>query len=147
MFSSGHLTSGVAVACALGLDGAAFAAFVLASVFTDWDYSLSLLTGKNHRYFLTHSPPLAAALLAPLGFVHPVFWAVLGGVLLHFTLDLLDFGLRLNPFRRKVYGLRLLDIAEDATFTTYLRAYFRDRRFVALEAAFAVAAVLCLLAR
>lgn len=147
VFSTGHLTSGVAVACALGLTGPEAAAFVLASVFTDWDYSLALLTKHNHRYFLTHSPPVIAAVLLPLGFLHPLAWYALGGALLHFALDLTDFGLRLNPFRRKVYCLRLLDIAEDADVPTYIRTYFRDRRFLAAEVVFALAAAALLLLR
>lgn len=142
MFSTGHLTSGVAVGVALGLEGPTLAAFVLASVFTDWDYGISVLTGWNHRYFYSHCPPVVAAVLVPLAvWVHPVFWAVLGGAMLHFALDAWDFGLRLDPFRRKVYGLRLLDVSEDADFPTYLRAYFRDRRFLFAEVLFALAAL------
>ena len=140
VFSTGHLTSGVAVGLALGFEGPALAAFVLASVFTDWDYSLAMLTGKNHRYFWSHCPPVVAAVLLPLGFWDPLAWYVLGGAMLHFSLDLWDFGLRLNPFSRRIYGARLLDVAEDADFRTYVRAYFRDRRFLVAEVAFAVAA-------
>ena len=147
MFSTGHLTSGLAVGLALGLDGPSLAAFVLASVFTDWDYGLALLTGKNHRYFVTHSPPVVAAVLVPLAFLHPIFWPILGGAMLHLFLDLWDFGLRLNPFQRKVYGARLLDVPEDASFPRYIRTYFRDPRFVAAEAIFALAALALALVR
>lgn len=147
MFSTGHLTSGVALGLALGLEGPALAAFVLASVFTDWDYALSLLTGKNHRYFWSHCPPVVALVLLPLGFAHPLAWYVLGGAMLHFSLDLWDFGLRLDPFSRRIYGAKWLDVAEDADFPTYVRAYFRDRRFLLAEAAFALAAVALLALR
>lgn len=148
MFSTGHLTSGVAVGLAAGMEGPALAAFVAASVLTDWDYSLALLTKRNHRYFLSHCPPVVALLLVPLAvWVHPLFWPILGGMMLHFALDLWDFGLRLNPFRRRVYGARLLDVAEDADFATYLRTYFRDRRFLTAEIALAVLAVGLLLLR
>ena len=141
MFTTGHLTSGVAVGLALGLEGPALAAFVLASVFTDWDYALALLTGRNHRYFLSHCPPVVALVLAPLAlWVHPLFWAVLGGATLHFALDLWDLGLRLDPFRRRIVGFRLLDVPEDATFGAYLRGYFGDRRFLVAEIILAVAA-------
>lgn len=148
MFSTGHLTSGLVVASLLQLEGPAFLALVAASVLTDWDYSLALLTKKNHRYFLTHCPPLVALALVPLAlWVHPLFWPILGGMMLHFALDLWDFGLRLNPFRRRVYGARLLDVAEDADFATYLRTYFRDRRFLLAEIALAALAAGLLLLR
>lgn len=140
MFSTGHLASGLAVGLALGFEGPALAAFVLASVFTDWDYPLALLTGKNHRYFLSHCPPVVAAVLLPLGFWEPLAWYVLGGAMLHFALDLWDFGLRLDPFSRRIHGARWLDVPEDADFPTYVRAYFRDRRFLAAEMVFALAA-------
>ena len=147
MFSTGHLTSGVAVGLALGFEGPALAAFVLASVLTDWDYSLALLTGRNHRYFLSHCPPVVAAVLLPLGFWHPLAWVVLGGAMLHCSLDLWDFGLRLNPFSRRIHGARWLDVPEDADFSTYLRAYFKDKRFLAAEIVLAVAAAAMLALR
>lgn len=141
MFSTAHLTSGVAVGLALGLDGWPLAAFVLASVFTDWDYAFQLLSGRNHRTFVTHSPPVYLVVLGPLGFFEPLAWWILAGSLLHFSLDLWEYGLRLNPFRRKVYGFRLLPGVEDMRFGDYLRTYFRDWRFAGAELVFAVAAV------
>lgn len=147
MFSTGHLTSGVAVGLALGFEGPALAAFVLASFLADWDYSLALLTGKNHRYFLSHCPPVVAAVLLPLGFWNPLAWYVLGGAMLHFALDLWDFGLRLDPFSRRIVGARWLDVPEDADFPTYLRAYVRDRRFLAAEVVFALLAAGLIVAR
>lgn len=147
VFSTGHLTSGVAVGLALGLDGAALGAFVGASVLTDWDYVFQIRTGRNHRTLLSHSPPVVAALLAPLGLVHPLFWALLGGAMLHLALDATDSGVRLNPFSRDLVGLRLLDVAPDAPFGVYLRAYFRDRRFLGAEVAFALLAGVALALR
>jgi len=142
MFTTAHLSSGVAVALALGLDGAPLAAFVLASVFTDWDYVLQLATGRNHRTFLTHSPPVHVAILGPLGFWEPIAWWILAGSLLHFSLDVWEYGLRLNPFSRRIYGFRLLRGVEAMDFRGYLTTYFRDPRFLAAEIAFALAAIL-----
>lgn len=141
MFSTGHLFSGVALGLALGLDGWPLAALVLASVLTDWDYSIQLLTGVNHRERIFHSPPFVAALLVPLALWQPIFWYVLAGSMLHFAGDLYDYGLRLNPFSKRIYGLRLLDCAPDASFGVYIRTYFRDPRFLALEGALLAAAV------
>jgi hypothetical protein len=140
VFSTGHLTSGVAVGLALQMRGPALAVFVAASVLTDWDYAFQLASGRNHRTFVTHSPFLYVAVLLPLGFRQPLAWIALAGSMLHFTLDLFDYGLRLHPFRRRVFGAYLLPGAERLPFRGYLAAYFRDRRFAAAEAAFALAA-------
>lgn len=147
MFSTAHLTSGVAFGLALGLDGWPLAAFVFASVLTDWDYAFQLLSGRNHRTFITHSPPVYLAVLGPLGFVDPLAWWALAGSMLHFSLDVWEYGLRLNPFRRKVYGFRLLPGVESMAFRDYLRTYFRDWRFAGAEAVFALLAVGLALAR
>lgn len=141
MFSTGHLTSGVALGLALGLEGAPLAALAGASVLADWDYAFQLLTGRNHRTFLTHSPPVVAAALALVAIVFPLAWWILAGAMLHYALDMTDYGVRLNPFSREVVGLRWLDARPDDPFGVYLRAYFRDRRFLAAEAAFAAAAI------
>jgi hypothetical protein len=148
VFASGHLTSGIAVGLALGLHDTALAVFIVASVFTDWDYAFQLLTGRNHRTFLTHSPPVYVAILLPLGFfTSHLVWVALAGSMLHFTLDLWDYGIRLNPFSREIFGARLLVGSEEMRFADYLRAYFRDRRFAAAEAGFALAAVGLIVAR
>lgn len=141
MFTSGHLTSGLAFAFALGLEGAPFAALVLASVFVDWDYAFQLLTGRNHRTLVTHSPPLYVALLLPVGFYDPLAWFVLTGALLHFSLDLWEYGLRLNPLRRQVVGFRLIPGIEQMAFRDYLRTYFCDPRFLGAEVLFALLAL------
>lgn len=141
MFTTAHLASGVAVGLALGLDGWPLAAFVLASVFTDWDYSIQLLTGRNHRTLVTHSPPVYIAVLLPLGFVERTAWFVLAGSLLHFSLDLWEYGLRLNPFKNEIFGARLIPGIERMRFRDYFATYWRDRRFVAAEVAFALGAV------
>lgn len=140
MFASAHLTSGVALGLALGLDGWRLAAFIGASVLVDWDYVFQLATGRNHRTFLSHSPPVHLAILGPLGLWQPLAWWALGGAMLHFALDVWEYGLRLNPFSRRIYGFRLIAGIEKLSFRAYLRAYFRDRRFVAAEIAFALAA-------
>lgn len=162
MFSTAHLASGVAVALALGLEGAPLWAFVLASVLTDWDYVFQVLdarrrrreaarldprlrpavaTGRNHRTLLTHSPPVYVAILGPLGLWQPIAWWGLAGSLLHFSLDVWEYGLRLNPFQDKIYGFRLLPGVEDMRFAEYLRTYFSDKRFLGAEIAFAGAAI------
>lgn len=141
MFASAHLTSGVAVGLALGLHGPALAAFVLASVFTDWDYAFQLLSGRNHRTFLSHSPPVVAAVLVPIALWQPLAWWVLAGAMLHFSLDVWEYGVRLNPFQRRIYGFRLLKGIEDEPFLVYLRRYFGDARFLAAEVGFALLAV------
>ena len=147
MFSTAHLTSGVAVGLALGLDGWPLAAFVLASVFTDWDYAFQLLTGRNHRTFLTHSPPVYVAVLGPLGLLFPLAWWVLAGSMLHFLLDIWEYGIRLNPFQRRIYGFRLLPGVERMAFRDYLRTYFSDKRFLGAEIAFALAAIVLVVLR
>jgi hypothetical protein len=141
MFASAHLTSGVAVGLALGLDGWPLAVFVLASVLTDWDYAFQLVTGRNHRTFLTHSPPVWILLLGPLGFVQPLAWWTLAGMMLHFSLDVWEYGIRLDPFSRRIYGFRLLPGVEDMRFADYLRTYFGDKRFLAAELVFAALAI------
>jgi hypothetical protein len=145
MFTSAHLTSGVLVGVLLGMRGDALAAFVLASVFTDWDYAFQLLTGRNHRTFVTHSPFTYVALLLPLGFWWPLAWPLLAGSLLHFALDVWEYGIRLNPFRNRIFGARLIPGIETMTFRDYLRTYFRDKRFLGAEVAFAAGAVAALL--
>lgn len=140
MFSSAHLTSGVALGLLLGMEGDTLAVFVLASVLTDWDYAIQLATGRNHRTFLSHSPPVVVAVLLPLGFVYPLAWPILAGALLHFTLDVWEYGLRLDPFRREIFGARLIPGIETMSFQGYLRAYFTDKRFLFAEIGFAVAA-------
>lgn len=141
MFTTAHLTSGIAIGLVLGLDGPALLAFVGASVLTDWDYVFQLATGRNHRTLLTHSPPVYLAVLGPLGFWQPLAWWVLAGSMLHFSLDVWEYGIRLNPFERRVYGFRLMPGIEKLGFADYLRAYFRDRRFLAAEIVFAGAAI------
>ena len=142
MFATAHLTSGLAVGLALGLHDTALAVFVAASVLTDWDYAFQILSGRNHRTFLTHSPPVYLAVLLPLGFfaTHLV-WVALAGAMLHFSLDVWDYGIRLNPFSRRIFGLHLLRGAEREPFLGYLRTYWRDPRFAGAEIAFALAAV------
>lgn len=147
MFSTGHLTSGVAVGLALGLEGAPLAALVGASVLTDWDYVFQLKTGVCHRYFLTHSPPVVAAVLIPLALWQPLVWWVLAGSMLHLALDMTDHGIRLDPFSRKMYGLRMLRFDPEGPFLGYLRAYFTDARFVLLESLFAASALALVAAR
>lgn len=147
MFSTGHLTSGLALGLALGLDPVPLAILVVASVFTDWDYALQLATGRNHRTFLTHCPPVVALVVAAIALAEPLAWWWLVGAMLHFSLDLLDYGLRLVPWSARVTGLRWLDVAPDASFGTYLRAYARDWRFVALEALFLALAASLAVAR
>ena len=144
MFTTAHLTSGIAVGVLLGMRGDALAAFVLASVFTDWDYAFQLLTGRNHRTFVTHSPFTYVAVLLPLGFWWPLAWPILAGSLLHFALDVWEYGIRLNPFRREIFGARLIPGIESMRFREYLRTYFRDRRFLGAEVAFAVGAAAAL---
>lgn len=141
MFTTAHLTSGIVVALALGLDGWPLLALVGASVLTDWDYVFQLATGRNHRTFVTHSPPVYIAILGPLGFWQPLAWWVLAGSLLHFSLDVWEYGLRLNPFRRRIYGFRLMPGVETLAFRDYLRAYFHDKRFLTAEILFAAAAI------
>lgn len=147
MFSSAHLTSGVAVGLALGLDGAPLAAFVGASVLTDWDYVFQLVTGRNHRTLVTHSPPVYLAVLGALGFWFPLAWWILAGSMLHFALDIWEYGIRLNPFSRRIYGFKLMPGVESAAFGEYLRRYFSDKRFLAAEIAFALAALGLAIAR
>lgn len=141
MFSTAHLTSGVAVGLALQLDGWPLIVFVLASVLTDWDYVFQLATGRNHRTLITHSPPVYVAVLGVLGIWQPLAWWTLAGSLLHFSLDVWEYGLRLNPFERRIYGFRLIPGIETMRFGDYLRAYFRDRRFLAAEVVFAASAI------
>lgn len=147
MFSSAHLTSGIALGLALGLDGAPLTALVGASVLTDWDYVFQLATGRNHRTLITHSPPLHLAILGPIGFWYPLAWWILAGSVLHFTLDVWEYGIRLNPFSSRIYGFRLMPGVENAPFGEYLRRYFSDRRFLGAEIAFAVAALVLILVR
>ncbi|HUR68912.1 MAG TPA: hypothetical protein VM370_06665 [Candidatus Thermoplasmatota archaeon] len=142
MFTSAHLTSGVAVGLALGLHDAPLAAFVLASVFTDWDYAFQLATGRNHRTLVTHSPPVHLVVWGALGFAHSIFWWILAGTMLHFSLDVWEYGLRLDPFHNRIYGFRLLPGVEDMRFGEYLRTYFTDKRFLAAEVGFAALAAL-----
>ena len=147
MFATAHVTSGVAMGLALGLDGVPLAAFVLASVFTDWDFAFQLLTGRNHRTFLTHSPPFVAAVLVPIALWQPLAWWVLAGAMLHFSLDVWEYGLRLNPFSRRIYGFRLLPGVEKEPFLGYLRRYFSDWRFLGAEVLFLVAAAVLVVLR
>lgn len=147
MFSTAHLTSGIALGVALGLQGDALAAFIAASVLTDLDYAFQLATGRNHRTFVTHSPPLYVAVLLPLGFWWPLAWPILAGALLHFSLDIWEYGLRLNPFKREVFGAKLIPGIESMRFGEYLRVYFRDKRFMGAELAFAAAAVIAVATR
>lgn len=147
LFSSAHLTSGLAVGLALGLHDWPLAAFVLASVLTDWDFSLQLLTGRSHRGFLTHCPPVVAAVLALVALAWPLAWWILAGSMLHFALDVWEYGLRLNPFSRRIYGFRLLRGVENDSFRVYLQRYFGDWRFLGAEILFAVAAAALLIAR
>lgn len=141
MFATAHFTSGVAVGLALGFQGADLALFIAASVLTDWDYGLQVITGRNHRTFLSHSPPVAVALLLPLGLWFPAAWVVLSAALLHYSLDLWEYGLRLDPFRNEIFGARLLPGIESMRFGDYLRRYFKDARFLAAEIALALAAI------
>ena len=140
MFTTAHLTSGVAVALAMGLDGWPLFAFVGASVLTDWDYVFQLATGRNHRTFITHSPPVYLAVLGPLGLWQPLAWWILAGSMLHFSLDIWEYGIRLNPLERRIYGFRLMPGIEKLAFRDYLRAYFRDMRFRVAEIALALPA-------
>lgn len=132
---------------ALQLHGGALAVFVLASVFTDWDYVFQLMTGRNHRTFITHSPPLYIAVLLPLGFWNHLVWVALAGSLLHFSLDIWEYGVRMNPFRNKIFGARLIPGIERMAFRDYLTTYFRDKRFLAAEVAFALSALILILVK
>ena len=147
MFSTGHLASGILVGAAAGLEGAPLYALVAAAVLTDWDYSIQLATGVNHRERILHSPPFVAAVLVPLALWQPIVWYVLAGSMLHFALDLFDYGLRLNPFSKRIYGLRWLAVAPDAPFREYIRAYFTDKRFLMAEILLALGAVIAVVVR
>lgn len=147
MFASAHLTSGLALGLALGLDGWPLLVLVGASVLTDWDFSLQLLTGRNHRTFLSHSPPVVAAVLVPIAIWQPLAWWALAGSMLHFALDVWEYGIRLDPFSRRIYGFRLMPGVEDEPFLGYLRRYFTDPRFLAAEVVLALAASGLLVAR
>jgi hypothetical protein len=147
VFSTGHLTSGIAVGLLLGLRGDALGVFVAASVLTDWDYVFQLLTGRNHRTLVTHSPPVYVVALGAAGFWDHLAWVALAGSLLHFSLDVWEYGLRLNPFRNAIFGARLIPGIERMGFREYVTTYFHDRRFLAAEIAFAALAGVLLVAR
>lgn len=132
---------------ALQLHGTALTVFVLASVLTDWDYVFQITSGRNHRTFITHSPPVYVALLLPLGFWNHLVWVALAGSLLHFSLDVWEYGVRLDPFRREVFGARLIPGIENMRFREYVATYFRDKRFLSAELALALAAVLLVAVR
>jgi hypothetical protein len=141
VFATAHLTSGLALGLALGLRGWPLAVLVLASMLTDWDFALQLWTGKNHRGFLSHSPPVVAAVLILLALWQPILFWALAGAMLHFSLDVWEYGIRLNPFSRKIYGFRLLPGVEREPFVEYLRHYFTDWRFAGAEIVLALVAV------
>ena len=147
MFSTGHLASGILVGVAAGLEGAPLYALVAAAVLTDWDYAIQIVTGVNHRERIFHSPPFVAAALLPIALWQPLAWYVMAGAMLHFALDLFDYGLRLNPFSKRIYGLRWLNVAPDAPFRDYIRVYFTDRRFLAAEILLALGAVFAVVVR
>jgi len=90
---------------------------------------------------------VVAAVLVPLAFFWPLAWWLLLGSMLHFSLDVWEYGLRLNPFQRKAYGLKLLRGIENDPFRVYLRRYFSDPRFLGGEIAFAALAAILLLLR
>lgn len=147
MFASAHLTSGIAVGLAFGMHDITLAVFVLASVLTDWDYAFQLWSGRNHRTFITHCPFTYVVVLLPFGFAWHLVWVALAGVMLHFSLDVWDYGIRLNPLSRDIFGLHLLKGAETESFRGYMRMYWRDLRFLGGEIAFAAAAIALLIWR
>ena len=147
MFSTGHLTSGIAVGLLLGLHGDALGVFVAASVLTDWDWPLGVLLRRNHRELVTHSPPVYIVALGAAGFLQHLLWVALAGSILHFSLDVWEYGLRLNPFKNAIFGARLIPGIERMRFREYVTTYFRDKRFLAAEIAFAALALVLLAVR
>src|SRR5438094_3635403 len=101
------------------------ATFVLASVLADWDYAFQLVSGRNHRTFVTHGPFPYLVVLLPLGFFATrLAWVALAGVMLHLSLDVWDYGIRMNPFSRRLFGLHLLKGGETTDFRGYMRVYW-----------------------
>lgn len=147
MFSTGHLTSGLVVGLLLGLHGDALAVFVGASVLTDWDWPVGVLLKRNHRTLVTHSPPVYVVVLGVAGVWQHLLWVALAGSMLHFSLDVWEYGLRLNPFRNVIFGARLIPGIENMAFPDYLRTYFHDRRFLATEIFLALLAAMLLVFR
>lgn len=86
-------------------------------------------------------------MLGPIGFAWPIAWWILAGSMLHFALDVWEYGIRLNPFRDHIYGFRHIPSVGKMIFRDYLRTYFTDWRFLAAEIASAIVAAALLALR
>lgn len=110
------------------------------AVLLDGDYLLSKkMSMRNHRLFPTHTPA-TYLILSPLMLLFHLYPFFLG-VAIHLSLDFFDYGLRLNPFSKRLYGLGLVKEPEDPQLSSFLGAYFHNKVVQCSEILLAVAAV------
>ena len=93
----------------------------------------SVFSVSNHRLLPTHMP-IYWLLFSPLILLgNPILSSILLGIYGHLFLDTIDYGLRLNPYNYKTYGLKLLKVEDGKSLSYYLRRYFKSIPILAIE--------------
>lgn len=143
MLPSSHLAAGYVLAYlfySVGFIGElVFWAVILASVLIDVDYFVNY----SHRELLTHTPAFWLIVFAPLILWRIELVVVFLAIMLHFLMDMVDWGIMvLYPFSKKNYGLKLLPELGSNSPINFLRGYVSNSKMVALEITIICAALL-----
>ncbi len=143
MLPSSHLAAGYILAYlfySVGFIGSMFFWLaILASVLIDIDYFLNY----SHRELLTHTPAFWLVMLTPFILWRIELVVVLLAIMLHFSMDMVDWGIMVfYPFSKKNYGLKLLPELGSNSPLNFLKGYISNNKMVLLEIAIICAAVL-----
>lgn len=143
MLSSSHLAAGYILAYLFYstgyIGGLVFWLVILASVLIDIDYFVNY----SHRELLTHTPVFWLIVFTPLIIWRNELIVVFLGIMLHFLMDMVDWGVMLfYPFSKKNYGLKLLPELGSNSPINFLRGYISNARVLILEITIICAAVL-----
>lgn len=142
MLPSSHLAAGYILAYffhTVGFIGdLVFWLVILASVLIDVDYFVKY----RHRELLTHTPVFWLMVFTPLILWRFELVVVFLAIMLHFSMDMIDWGIMVfYPFSKKNYGLKLLPDLKSSSPINFLRVYVSNSRMLFFEVTIICAAV------
>ncbi len=143
MLPSSHLAAGYLLAYLFYsmdfIGSTVFWLAILASILVDIDYFVKY----THRELLTHTPVFWLIVFTPLIIWRFELVVVFLAIMLHFSMDMVDWGIMIfYPFSKKNYGLKLLPELESNSPPKFLKGYIANTKMVILEVAIICAAII-----
>ncbi|MFO7968178.1 MAG: hypothetical protein R6U44_11320 [Archaeoglobaceae archaeon] len=142
MLPSSHLSAGYILAYlffSVDFIGAPiFWLVILASILIDIDYFVKY----THRELFTHTPAFWLVVFTPLIIWRVELVVVLLAIMLHFSMDMVDWGIMVfYPFSKQNYGLKLLPELGSNSPPQFLKGYVSNTKILLLEIAITSAAI------